>query len=72
MKMKDRLNLISKIGYEFNKFVNNNPNDSYQVCLDGYWLIGMLSDTSLSDKQVDKELEQAKKEFPKYKSLLTT
>ena len=56
MNVEVRLNLISKIAQN-------------AVCFDRgdeYWLIGMLSDTTMSDDKLKEEIEKVKKDFPEY------
>jgi len=56
MNAEVRLNLINKIaqnGFFFDRG-------------DEYWLIGMLSDTTMSDDKVEQEIEKVKEDFPEY------
>ena len=56
MNAEQRLNLINKIAQN-------------SVCFDRgdeYWLIGMLSDTTMSDEELMQQIEVVKKEFPEY------
>jgi len=56
MNAEVRLNLINKISQN-------------AVCFDRgdeYWLIGMLSDTTMSDDKLKEEIEKVKEDFPEY------
>ena len=71
MNAEQRLNLINKIA-------QNAALGAYFL-FDGdeYWLIGMLSDTTMSDDKLKEEIESVKKDFPEYaelfwKNLLTS
>ena len=60
MNAEQRLNLISKIA----------QNDHYFTDGDEYWLIGMLSDTTMSDDALMQQIEAVKTGFPKYAQFL--
>ena len=60
MNAEQRLNLISKIA----------QNDHYFTDGDEYWLIGMLSDTTMSDDALMQQIEVVKTGFPKYAQFL--
>lgn len=59
MNAEQRLNLISKIAQNAHYFTDG----------DEYWLIGMLSDTTMSDDKLKEEIEAVKKDFPEYAEL---
>ena len=56
MNAEQRLNLISKIAQNAHSFTDG----------DEYWLIGMLSDTTMSDDALMQQIEVVKKGFPEY------
>lgn len=56
MNAEQRLNIISKIAQNAHYFTDG----------DEYWLIGMLSDTTMSDDKLKEEIETVKKDFPEY------
>ena len=60
MNAEQRLNLISKIA----------QNDHYFTDGDVYWLIGMLSDTTMSDDALMQQIEVVKTRLPKYAQFL--
>ena len=60
MNAEQRLNLISKIA----------QNDHYFTDGDEYWLIGMLSDTTMSDDALMQQIEVVKTRLPKYAQFL--
>ena len=60
MKAEQRLKLISKIAK--NTFQDNSI-FSYR---DELWLIGMLSDTTMSDDELMQQIEVVKTGFPEY------
>jgi len=59
MNAEQRLNLISKIAQNAHYFTDG----------DEHWLIGMLSDTTMSDDKLKEEIEVVKKDFPEYAEL---
>jgi len=56
MNAEQRLNLISKIAQNAHCFTDG----------DEYWLIGMLSDTTMSDNDLKEQIEVVRKGFPEY------
>ena len=64
MNAEQRLNLISKIAQ------NAIQNDSIFFGRDELWLIGILSDTTMSDDKLKEEIEALKKDFPEYVEFL--
>ena len=56
MNAEQRLNLISKIAQNAHYFTDG----------DEYWLIGMLSDTTMSDDDLKEQIEVVKTGFPEY------
>ena len=62
MNAEQRLNLINKIA----KIAHH---AHYFVDSDELWLIGMLSDTTMSDDKLKEEIEAVKKDFPEYAEL---
>ena len=56
MNAEKRLNLINKIAQNAHYFIDG----------DEYWLIGMLSDTTMSDEELIQQIEVVKKGFPEY------
>ena len=64
MNAEQRLNLISKIAqYAIKK-------DSIFFDSDELWLIGMLSDTTTSEKNLKAEIEEVKRDYPEYVEFL--
>lgn len=61
MNAEQRLNLINKIAQNAHYFTGTDG--------DEYWLIGMLSDTTMSDDKLKEEIEAVKKDFPEYAEL---
>ena len=61
MNAEQRLNLISKIAQNAHVFGDG----------DELWLIGMLSDTTMSDDELKKEIEGIKVGFPEYAQFFT-
>lgn len=59
MTLKDRLMLINRVGFRFSK----------TDLIDGYWIIGMLSDLTLKGKRLKREIEKVKKDFPEYSDI---
>jgi hypothetical protein len=58
-----RFNMINKVAYfAFTGEYNT---------LDLMWLIGMLSDVTISDDMLIPEIEKVKKEFPEFIEMLT-
>jgi hypothetical protein len=51
--------LINRVGFRFSK----------TDLIDGYWIIGMLSDLTLKGKRLKREIEKVKKDFPEYSDI---
>ena len=64
MNAEQRLNLISKIAQ------NAIKKDSIFFDSDELWLIGMLSDTNTSEKNLKAEIEEVKRDYPEYVEFL--
>ena len=64
MNAEQRLNLISKIAQ------NAIKNDSIFSHRDELWLIGILSDTRLSENNLKAEIEEVKRDYPEYVEFL--
>lgn len=64
MNAEQRLNLISKIAQ------NAIRRDSIFFDSDELWLIGMLSDTTTSEKNLKAEIEEVKRDYPEYVEFL--
>jgi len=64
MNAEQRFNLISKIAQ------NAIQDDSIFFGRDELWLIGILSDTTMSDDKLKEEIEALKKDFPEYVEFL--
>ena len=64
MNAEQRLNLISKIAQ------NAIQKDSIFFDSDELWLIGMLSDTTTSEKNLKAEIEEVKRDYPEYVEFL--
>lgn len=64
MNAEQRLNLISKIAQ------NAIRRDSIFFDSDELWLIGMLSDTATSEKNLKAEIEEVKRDYPEYVEFL--
>lgn len=60
MNAEQRLNLISKIAE------NAIKDDSIFFDSDELWLIGMLSDTTMSDDKVKAQIKEVKRDYPEY------
>ena len=60
MNAEQRLNLISKIAQNSHIFTDG----------DEFWLIGMLSDTTTSEKNLKAEIEEVKRDYPDYAQFL--
>ena len=60
MNAEQRLNLISKIAQNAHCFTDG----------DEFWLIGMLSDTTTSEKNLKAEIEEVKRDYPDYAQFL--
>jgi len=70
MNNKQRLMLISKVA---RSMVNEDlPGiiTSQQTMIDKIWVIGMLSDHTLSEDELSKEVERVKKQYPELTDLL--
>ena len=64
MNAEQRLKLISKIAR------NAIKKDSIFFDTDELWLIGMLSDTTTSEKNLKAEIEEVKRDYPEYAEFL--
>jgi hypothetical protein len=64
MNAEQRLNLISKIAK------NAIQRDSIFFDSDELWLIGMLADTTTSEKNLKAEIEEVKRDYPDYAQFL--
>lgn len=64
MNAEQRLNFISKIAQ------NAIQDDSIFFGRDELWLIGMLSDTTTSEKNLKAEIEEVKRDYPDYAQFL--
>ena len=64
MNTEQRLNFISKIAQ------NAIKKDSIFFDSDELWLIGMLSDTTTSEKNLKAEIEEVKRDYPEYVEFL--
>ena len=64
MNAEQRLNLISKIAQ------NAIQDDSIFSHRDELWLIGILSDTRLSENNLKAEIEEVKRDYPEYVEFL--
>ena len=64
MNAEQRLNLISKIAQ------NAIKDDSIFFDSDELWLIGILSDTRLSENNLKAEIEEVKRDNPDYAQFL--
>ena len=69
MNNKQRLMLISKVAKSLNRDLTD-INTSQQMMLDKLWVIGMLSDHTLSEDELSKEVERVKKQYPELTDLL--
>jgi hypothetical protein len=61
--------LISKVARSLNEDLTD-INTSQQTMLDKVWVIGMLSDHTLSEEELSIEVERVKKQFPELTDLL--
>jgi hypothetical protein len=64
MNAEQRFNLISKIAQ------NAIQDDSIFFDSDELWLIGMLADTTTSEKNLKAEIEEVKRDYPDYAQFL--
>lgn len=64
MNAEQRLNLISKIAQ------NAIRKDSIFFDSDDLWIIGMISDTTTSEKNLKAEIEEIKRDYPDYAQFL--
>ena len=64
MNTEQRLNLISKIAQ------NAIRKDSIFFDSDELWIIGMISDTTTSEKNLKAEIEEVKRDYPDYAQFL--
>ena len=69
MNNKQRLLLISKVARSLKEDVTD-VNNSQQMMLDKMWVIGMLSDHTLSEEELSIEVNRVKKQFPELTELL--
>jgi len=69
MNNKQRLLLISKVTRSLNRDIPD-INSSHHLWLDKIWIIGMLSDHTLSEDELSKEVERVKKQYPELTDLL--
>ena len=69
MNNKQRLLLISKVARSLKEDVTD-VNTSQQHMLDKMWVIGMLSDHTLSEYELSIEVHRVKKQFPELTELL--
>lgn len=69
MNNKQRLMLISKIARSLNRDIPD-LNSSQQTTLDKLWVIGMLSDHTLSEEELSIEVHRVKKTHPEFADLL--
>ena len=65
MNAEQRLNLINKIAQNA-AFADDGSGAYFLFDGDEHWLIGMLSDTTMSDDKLKEEIEVVKKDFPEY------
>jgi hypothetical protein len=70
MNNKQRLMLISKVAKSLNEDLTD-INTSQQTMLDKLWIIGMLSDYTLSEDELSLEVQRVKKQFPELAELLS-
>ena len=64
MNAEQKFNLISKIAK------NAIQRDSIFFDTDELWLIGMLADTTTSEKNLKAEIEEVKRDYPEYVDFL--
>jgi hypothetical protein len=64
MNAEQKFNLISKIAK------NAIQRDSIFFDTDELWLIGMLADTTTSEKNLKAEIEEVKRDYPEYVEFL--
>jgi|LakMenE01Jun11ns_1017448.scaffolds.fasta_scaffold7503968_1 hypothetical protein len=64
MNAEQRFNLISKIAQ------NAIRKDSIFFDSDELWLIGMISDTTTSEKNLKAQIEEVKRDYPEYVEFL--
>jgi hypothetical protein len=64
MNAEQRFNLINKIAQ------NAIKDDSIFFGRDELWLIGMLADTTTSEKNLKAEIEEVKRDYPDYAQFL--
>ena len=69
MNNKQRLLLISKVARSLKEDLTD-VNNSQQMMLDKMWVIGMLSDHTLSEEELSIEVHRVKKQFPELTELL--
>ena len=69
MNNKQRLLLISKVTRSLNRDIPD-INSSHHLWLDKIWIIGMLSDHTLSEDELSKEVHRVKKQYPELTDLL--
>jgi hypothetical protein len=64
MNAEQKFNLINKIAQ------NAIKDDSIFFGRDELWLIGMLSDTTMSDDKLKAQIKEAKRDYPEYVEFL--
>ena len=69
MNNKQRLMLINKVARSLKEDLTD-VNSSQQMMLDMMWVIGMLSDHTLSEEELSIEVHRVKKQFPELTELL--
>ena len=69
MNNKQRLMLINKVARSLKEDLTD-VNSSQQMMLDKMWVIGMLSDHTLSEEELSIEVHRVKKQFPELTELL--
>lgn len=72
MNNKQRLMLISKVARSMvnEDYISPGIITSQRTMIDKVWIIGMLSDHTLSEDELSKEVERVKKQFPELTDLL--
>jgi|TARA_B110000503_G_scaffold60196_1_gene95740 hypothetical protein len=68
MNIEQRLKLINKVSRSLHKDLFHS--DSNLEAIDKAWLIGLLSDHTLSEEKLINEVERVKKEFIDLRALL--
>ena len=72
MNNKQRLMLISKVARSMvnEDYISPGIITSQRTMIDKVWIIGMLSDHTLSEDELSKEVERVKKQYPELTDLL--